>query len=75
MPGVSLDRDGYLFRALDLCSRSLGKLFFGDRRRLSTHLGNLLVSGEAKPRHLIAAAAVDTITLEDGHSFRNAGKL
>jgi uncharacterized protein (DUF2164 family) len=72
---VSLDRDGYAFHFLDFCSRSLGNLFFGDRRRLSTHLGNVLVSQNAAWYHLIASGIVDLITLEQGHCFRNAGKL
>ena len=42
---------------------------------LSTHLGNLLVTGEAKPYHYLAVAVIDFITLEFGHCFRNAGKL
>jgi hypothetical protein len=72
---VSLDREGIMFKVLDEVSRSFGNLFFGDRRRLSTHLGNLLVSGEAAWYHLIVSGLVDLVTLEQGHCFRNAGKL
>jgi hypothetical protein len=72
---VSLDRAGILFRVLDYCSRVMGKLFFGDGRRLSTHLGNELVSQNASWYHLIAAGFVDLITFEFGHCFKNAGKL
>lgn len=72
---MSLDRDGFLFRSLDCASRALGRLFFGDRRRLSTHLGNLLVSQNAVWYHLIVAGVVDLVTWEQGHCFKNAGKL
>jgi hypothetical protein len=72
---VTLDRNGLLFRFLDWCSRSMGRVFFGDRRRLSTHLGNALVSQNASWHHLIAAGFVDLITFEQGHCFKNAGKL
>jgi hypothetical protein len=72
---VSLDRAGILFRVIDFCSRALGKLFFGDRRRLSTHLGNELISQNAAWHHLIAAGLIYLITFEQGHCFKNAGKL
>jgi hypothetical protein len=72
---VSLDRNGITFKVIDRASRALGRLFFGDGRRLSTHLGNLLVSQNAAWHHLIAAGFVDLITFEQGHCFKNAGKL
>jgi hypothetical protein len=71
---MSLDREGVMFKVLDEVSRSFGKLFFGDGRRLSTHLGNVLVSQSAAWYHLIFAGLVDLVTLEQGHCFRNAGK-
>jgi hypothetical protein len=72
---MTLDRAGIAFKLIDTASRSLGKMFFGDRRRLSTHLGNELVSQNASWYHLISAGLVDLITLEQGHCFKNAGKL
>jgi hypothetical protein len=70
-----MDRNGIAFRLIDSGSRFLGKMFFGDRRRLSTHLGNELVTQNARWYHLLSAGLVDLITLEQGHCFRNAGKL
>lgn len=57
------------FEALD---RWLGNAVFGDPRTVSTHLGNLIVSGQAKSRHYFAVAFVDLI--EHAHCFKNAGK-
>jgi len=61
--------------AIEAGSRELGWVFFGDDRMLSTHLGNLVKSGEAKPHHYLFVALIDAITLEAGHCFKNAGKL
>lgn len=72
---MTLDRDGLLFKAVDHASRGLGNIFFGDKRRLSTHLGNVVVSQNASWYHLLSAGLVDLITMEKGHCFRNAGKL
>jgi hypothetical protein len=72
---MSLDREGIPFKLLDGFSRFLGHLFFGNRRRLSTHLGNELKSGEAAWYHLLSAGVVDLVTLERGHCFKNAGKI
>jgi hypothetical protein len=71
----TVNRDGVVFKVLDKASRILGRLFFGDSRRLSTHLGNELKSGEAAWYHLLSAGVVDLLTLERGHCFKNAGKL
>ena len=70
---MSLDRQGLVFKVLDMASRSLGRLFFGDYRRLSTHLGNRQKVGTARWYHLMSAGFVDLITLEQGHCFKNAG--
>jgi hypothetical protein len=72
---MTFDRDGIAFKLLDKASRALGCLFFGDSRRLSTHLGNLLVSQNASWYHLILSGLVDLVTLEQWHCFKNAGKL
>lgn len=73
MVGV-IDRNSQVFRFLDRGSRLLGRAFFGDGRRLSTHLGNALIAQNASWYHLIVAGVVDLITFEHGHCFKNAGK-
>ena len=60
---------------IEAVSRETGWVFFGDDRMLSTHLGNLLKDGTAKPHHYLAVAFIDAITFEAGHCFKNAGKL
>lgn len=61
-------------RVVEAIDRRIGLWIFGDARTLSTHLGNRLKDGTARSRHLLAAALVDFLTLEQGHCFKNAGK-
>lgn len=61
-------------RYFESCDRWLGKAIFGDSRTVSTHIGNRLISGQAKSRHYLAAAFIDLITFEQAHCFKNAGK-
>ena len=57
----------------EACDRRLGKALFGDSRTVSTHVGNLIVSGQAKSRHYLAAAIIDL--MEYLHCWKNAGKV
>lgn len=59
------------FEALD---RGICRVLTGKAVTCSTYIGDLVKAGAAKPRHYLAAAFIDTVTFEDGHVFKNAGK-
>lgn len=52
--------------------RWVGNWLFGEPKTVSTHIGDRIKAGIAKPRHYLAAAFIDLF--EKFHCFKNAGK-